>query len=42
LEEDLVVQLFVRTTRSTRLSRAGQVFKEPRISNGRIISKADL
>lgn len=33
LEEDLGIRLFIRTTRSTRLSRAGQVFKEhvPRI-----------
>ncbi|MBG7193127.1 LysR family transcriptional regulator [Pseudomonas aeruginosa] len=33
LEEDLGVRLFIRNSRSTRLSRAGQVFKEhvPRI-----------
>lgn len=33
LEEDLGVRLFIRNTRSTRLSRAGEVFKEhvPRI-----------
>lgn len=33
LEEDLRVQLFVRTTRSTRLTRAGQLFLEsvPRV-----------
>lgn len=33
LEEDLHVQLFVRTTRSTRLTRAGQLFLEsvPRV-----------
>lgn len=33
LEEDLGVRLFIRNSRNTRLSRAGQVFKEhvPRI-----------